>query len=182
MSYDLFVFEPQDKLRERQAFLAWYEAQTNWSPSIDYCNPSNASPGLRAWYLDMIGTFVPINGPDRPPIDEIEQSPSADYCVGPMFIYVAFAGLNSRNAYEKVVSLAAKHGLGFFNASGNAEVWFPTSTGELGMLHEHQESDPPGRIAALMEQALKGGDAVHVKGVEEFVQLVLSRTGKGPGT
>jgi hypothetical protein len=34
----------------------------------------------------------------------------------------------------------------------------------------------------LMEQALKGGDAVHVKGVEEFVQLVLSRTGKGPGT
>jgi hypothetical protein len=173
MSYDLFVFEPQDNLRERKVFLAWYETQTNWSPGINYCNPKNASPALRAWYLDMIGTFLPINGPDRPPIEEIEQSLSADYCIGPAFIYVAFAGSNSQNAYEKVVSLAAKHGLGFFDASGNSEVWFPKSTGDLEMLHERQESDPPGRIARQMAQAIERGEAVQVKSVEEFVQQIL---------
>jgi|HubBroStandDraft_1064217.scaffolds.fasta_scaffold510520_1 hypothetical protein len=179
MSYDLFVFEPQDDLRERKAFLAWYETQTNWWPGIDYCNPKNASPALRAWYLDMIGTFPPINGPDRPPIDEIEQRLTADYCVGAMFIYVAFAGLNSQNAYEKVVSLAARHGLGFFDASGNSKVWFPKSTGELAILHERQEGDPPGRLARQIAQAIERGEAVQVKGVEEFVQKILGM-GKDP--
>lgn len=182
MSYDLFVFEPQDGLRDRKTFLAWYEAQTDWAPGTDYCNPRNASPALKDWYMDMIGTFLPINGPDRPHIDEIGQCPTADYCVGPKFIYAAFSGGNSRNAYEMVVSLAAKHQLGFFDASGNSEVWFPKSPGELEMIHERQESDPPGRMARWVAEGLERGDAVQVKGVEEFVQLVLSRTGKGPLT
>jgi hypothetical protein len=182
LSYDLFVFEPQDSLRDRTAFLDWYETQTNWSPGIDYGNPTNASPALRAWYLDMIDTFLPINGPDRPLIDEIARNPSADYCIGPGFIYVAFSGSNSRNAYEKVFSLASKHALGFFDASGNSAVWFPKSPGELEMLHEHQESDPPGRMARLMAQAIESGDAVQVKNVEEFVQQILGLRKDDPGS
>ena len=180
MSYDLFVFEPQEILRDRKTFLVWYEAQTDWAPGTDYSDPGNASAPLKAWYVDMIVTFLPINGPDRPPIDEIDQPPTADYCVGPKSIYVAFSGGNSGDAYEIVVSLATKHGLGFFDASGNGAVWFPTSTGALEMLHEHQENDPPGRMARWMAQALERGDAVQVQGEEEFVQLVLSRAGKGP--
>jgi hypothetical protein len=179
MSYDLFVFEPQDNLRERRAFLEWYHTQTNWLPGIDYTNPKNATPALRAWYVDMIDTFLPINGPDRPPIGEIAQHPSADYCVGPMFIYVAFAGLNSRNAYKKTVSLAARHRVGFFDASGNSEVWFPKSTGEeLEMLHERQDSDPPGRFATSVAQSIESGEAPQVKSMEEFVQLLIGD--KGP--
>jgi hypothetical protein len=66
MSYDLAVFDPRKELRERSAFLKWYHERTSWSDGLDYFDPGNATPAMQAWYRDLISTFPPLNGPDRP--------------------------------------------------------------------------------------------------------------------
>jgi hypothetical protein len=79
MSYDLAVFDPRNELRERSEFLTWYDGRTGWSDGLDYFDPGNATPSLQAWYREMIGTFPPLNGPDRPA--DLEQC-TADYSIG----------------------------------------------------------------------------------------------------
>ena len=112
------------------------------------------------------------NGPDRAPFEEIEQSPTADYCIGADFICIAFSG-NSARAYETVFDLASKHALGFFDASGDGAVWFPKAAGELEMLHLHGESDPPGRLAREVAQAIERQGVVHAKNMEDAIGRMM---------
>jgi hypothetical protein len=169
MSYDLAVFEPRDELRERSTFLSWYHARTGWKDGLDYSDPRNATAGLQAWYREMIGAFPPLNGPDRPA--DMEEC-TADYCVGADIIYVAFSGGRGELAYDTTARLAAKHGVGFFNASGDSAVWFPTSDGRLEIAHEHRDSDPPGRIAQMMNEAIARHGAVRVDTMEEALAVM----------
>jgi len=170
MSYDLAVFDPRKELRERSAFLSWFEGRTSWDGSLDYFEPGNATPALQACYREMIGTYPPLNGPDRPANMELC---TADYSIATDLIYVGFTKTSGGLAYETMLRLAAKHGVGFFDVSGNGAVWFPKSDGKIEMLHEHQEGDPPGRMARMMAEIVTRHGAMHVDTLEDAVAQMM---------
>jgi hypothetical protein len=173
MSYDLAVFEPRAELRIRPAFLTWYRDRTSWKGGRDYSDPANAALALQAWYREMIQTFPPLNGPDRP---EDMDLCAADYSTGPDIIYVAFSGGRAADAYETTFHLASRHGIGFFNASGNGEAWFPGANGQLELIHQRQESDPPAAMSKMIEEAIARHGAVHV----DTIQDALAKIAKDP--
>ena len=123
LSYDLMVFEPSVAPRQRDVFLEWYHDQTNCAEPHSYDDPKQASPMLAAWFLDMIKTFPPMNGPLRS--DDIDNPKVTDYSIGSSVIYAAFAWSQAREAYTEVRRLAKKHHVGFFDVSGNSEIEFP---------------------------------------------------------
>jgi hypothetical protein len=131
MSYDLMVFDPTAAPREQEAFMAWYDAQTQWGEGHSYDNAQLTTPELRAWYDELRETFPAMNGPDSPLQQAANDSALwddphvTDYSVGRHVIYAAFAWSIAEQAREAVVSLAEKHRVGFFDASGNGRVVFP---------------------------------------------------------
>jgi len=179
MSYDLAVFDPREELRERSSFLTWFHGRTSWSDGLDYFDPGNATPALQAWYREIVGTFPPLNGPDRPENMELCK---ADYGIGPDLIYVGFTKTAGGLAYETMFRLAAKHSVGFFDVSGNGAVWFPKTDGNLEMLHEHQEGDPPGRLARMMAEAVAQHGAVHVDTLEGALGQMMGMLSDPKGT
>ena len=50
MSYDLMVFDPAVAPREAEAFLQWYDAQTEWNETHDYDDPKGSVPALQAFF------------------------------------------------------------------------------------------------------------------------------------
>lgn len=129
MSYDLMVFEPTQAPRKHTEFLEWYEQQTEWGEEHDYNDPAVTSPALRSWYEEIIRTFPDMNGPDAPE-DESEDEEAGlrltEYSIGHHVIYAVFSWSMAEEAYEQVKALACKHGVGFFDASGDeADVFLP---------------------------------------------------------
>lgn len=140
MSYDLVVFDPAAPPREKAAFLAWYRKQTQWDQPLDYLDPANATPALRAWFLEMVQHFPPLSGPRANCTDDDEEDedgdgdededdlPGAEYSITPSMIYACFPWSQADHALQTVIDLAQKHRIGFFNASSNAcELWFPVA-------------------------------------------------------
>jgi hypothetical protein len=83
--------------------------------------------------MEMKETFPPMNGPEAPTDEEIDNMENdsylTDYSIGREIIYAAFAWSLAEEAYEKMKSLALKHGVGFFNVSENdGEIIFPDGT------------------------------------------------------
>jgi len=113
----------------------WYEQQTQWAEGHGYDDPTVSTAKLRAWFMEIIQSFPPLNGPlsqDDLPEDEASAT---DYSVGKSVIYCAFAWPKAELAYDTVFDLAQKHGVGFFNvSSGNEEVWLP-SNNKLSLAH-----------------------------------------------
>ncbi len=136
MSYDLMVFAPEAAPKDREAFMVWYDEQTEWEEKHSYDNPKVSTPALRAWFLEMIQAYPQMNGPfssDDLPQDEASVT---DYSVGRSVIYAAFAWSKAAQAYQAMFSLAAKHGVGFFDVSSDhAEVWLPDGKGGLSIAH-----------------------------------------------
>jgi len=136
MSYDLAVFDMEAVPRERAQFLVWYDTQTEWGEEHGYDDPAVSSAPLRAWFLDIIAAFPPMNGPLA--ADDIDEDAgrATDYSVGRSFIYAAFAWSQAQDAHAIVFGLAAKHGVGFFDASSElGEVWWPDGQGALTLAH-----------------------------------------------
>ena len=130
MSYDLMVFEPSRAPRDRAAFMEWYDRQTTWSEPHGYDDPSATSPRLRAWYEVMIADFADMNG-DLP--DSAYDDPTiTDYCIGRDVIYAGFRWSRAEEAYRAVRDRAEKHGVGFYDVSGNGEIWLPADAGPHG--------------------------------------------------
>jgi hypothetical protein len=126
MSYDLMVFEPAAAPRERGDFIDWYERQTEWSEGHSYDDPTVSSPKLRAWFMEMMEQFPPMNGPlSRRDLPQWSDATITDYSVGKNVIYAAFAGSVGEKAYALMFELAQKHGVGFYDVSGDGEVWLP---------------------------------------------------------
>lgn len=127
MSYDLMVFDPSAAPSKHSDFMDWYDQQTEWEEDHGYNNPDVTTPALRAWFLEMIKAFPPLNGPYASSDDD---STVTDYSVGNSVIYAAFAWSAAEQAYEAMFALAQKHGVGFFNASSDqAELWLPQNGG-----------------------------------------------------
>lgn len=134
MSYDLMVFEKTKAPQTKEEFLEWFEEQTEWGEDHDYRTISVSSPALQNWYMEMRKTFPPMNGDDASDEEEIEQDgrPEAyltDYSIGREVIYAAFAWSVAQEAYELVRTLAQKHGVGFFDVSGeHGDIMLPDGT------------------------------------------------------
>jgi hypothetical protein len=129
------VFESNAAPTSHLQFMDWYEQQTQWAESHSYDDPKVSTPKLRAWFMEIIQSFPPLNGPlsqDDLPEDEASAT---DYSVGKSVIYCAFAWSKAERAYDTVFKLAQKHGVGFFNvSSGNEEVWLPSKE-KLSLAH-----------------------------------------------
>jgi hypothetical protein len=124
MSYDLAVFDPTAAPRDRDEFLSWFEAQTEWTEGHSYDDPAVTTPALASWFAEMSHAFPPMNGPlaSRDFVD----SSVTDYSIGRSIIYAAFAWSQARAAFDAVNRLAAKHRVGFFDVSGDpGEIRFP---------------------------------------------------------
>ena len=131
------VFDPAAAPRERTKFLAWYEKQAEWQESHGYNNPDVPSPALTKWFREIIKTFPPMNGPLAG--DDPDDPKVTDYSLGRSVIYGAFAWSEAEAAYKHVKELAAKHGVGFFDASGeDGAIWWPVEGWKLcGSLGRH---------------------------------------------
>jgi hypothetical protein len=130
MSYDLAVFDPDVAPRSRVEFRKWFEEQTQWSGSHGYNDPEVPVSALRNWFLEMIITFPPMNGPLRS--SNPDDPRVTDYSLGRNIIYGAFAGSVGAAAYQKALELAQKHRVGFYNPSDEpSDIWIPGPAGNL---------------------------------------------------
>lgn len=121
------VFDPAAAPRGRDAFLAWFEAQTDWADDRTYDDPANTTADLAGWYAEMNRDFPDMNGPRQ---ETILNSPynarATGYTIGETLIYVDFRWSEAEAADAAVRALAVKHGVGYFNPSAsNGEIWFP---------------------------------------------------------
>jgi len=123
MSYDLMVFKPAAAPTSKFEFLKWYENQTEWAEDHSYDDSAVTTPNLRQWYNAMILEFPPMNGPDRS--EDFDDPRVSDYSVGRSVIYVAFSWSQAEVAYSAVRAAAEAAGVGFFDASGDAEIGSP---------------------------------------------------------
>lgn len=110
------VFEPSAAPRDRQEFMAWYRRQAEWSEGHSYDDPSVSTSSLQNWFHDMRQYFPAMNGPFR---SDADDSHVTDYCIGKCVVYVTFAWSVAEEAYERMRSLATKHGVGFFDVSAD---------------------------------------------------------------
>lgn len=138
MSYDLMVFDPAAAPAGRDAFMEWYDRQTEWEEDHDYQDPTVSAPILQAWMAEMV-----LQLPSWDQIDDEDQydGPNAsEYNTGKSIIYIAFSWSNAELAHELTFQLAKKHRLGFFDIGApGADVWMPTPDG--GYAVAHREGD-----------------------------------------
>lgn len=130
MSYDLMVFEKTKAPKEKQEFMEWYDRQTMWEENHDYQSVSVTSPALKNFYMELKETFPPMNGEFAPDDDTLSENGElenylADYSIGYDVIYASFGWTVAKEAYGKMRELAEKHGVGFFDVSGNGQIIFP---------------------------------------------------------
>ena len=124
MSYDLMVFDPEAAPRDREEFMRWYRAQTEWSEDHSYDDPRVTIPALAGWFAEISEAFPPMNGPGAS--DDYDNPRLTDYSIGRSVIYVAFAWSEADAAFETVRRLAIEHEVGFFDVSADeGEIRFP---------------------------------------------------------
>jgi hypothetical protein len=130
MSYNLAVFDPTVAPPSRAEFRKWFVDQTQWKESHGYNNPDVPIATLRNWFMEMIKTFPPMNGPLRS--SDPDDPSVTDYSLGRNLIFGAFAGSVAAGAFEKALELAQKHRVGFYNLSDEpGDIWLPGPAGEL---------------------------------------------------
>jgi hypothetical protein len=133
MSYDLMVFERTGAPKNRQDFMKWYEAQTEWNEDHGYDDPVVTSNDLKNWFKEIIKKFPPMNGPSAPSDEEMNEMENdsyvTDYSIGKDVIYAAFSWSLQKEAFETVKKLAEENNVGFFDVSSNkGEIIFPDGT------------------------------------------------------
>lgn len=126
MSYDLMAFNPAAAPRSRDAFMKWYRSQTEWQEPHSYDDPKNIDQPLRAWLLEFIKTFPPMNGPCAVAEEMIDDPHVTDYGMAKDVVYCGFAWSVAEEAYVRMKESTAKCAVGFFNVSADdGEIVFP---------------------------------------------------------
>jgi hypothetical protein len=134
MSYDLMVFDASSAPRAggRKAFMKWYREVTQWGESHDYQDPDVPAAALKKWFKAIMKDYPPMNGPLAVGEDELDNPNVTEYSFGRTAIYTCFAWSVAKKARKRVVELAAKHGVGFFDVSAtDGDVWWPDGKGKL---------------------------------------------------
>lgn len=150
MGYNLLVFEPSAAPKEAGPFLAWYAKQTDWSGSDDYNDYEATTPRLRAFFLDMVATHPPMNGPlasDEPDDSDVKLT---DYSIGRDIIYLGGSWENADTALALALQLAEKHRLGVFDTTSEV-VWLPAK-GKMAPAFETASAQGE-RPPALLDRA-----------------------------
>lgn len=161
MSYDILVFDPAHAPSGRNAFLDWWDAQSDWSSEPHPHNdPAFTTPRLRAWFMEMIERYPPLNGPYAVSRDRR----AADYCIGRFLIYVAIS-FDKQATQERAFELAGKHGLGFYEPSSpQGEIWLPGTGATLVLASTQSPRQPQSvadpRVVALAAAHPTGGAVV----------------------
>ena len=57
------VFESNAAPTRHAQFMDWYEQQTQWAEGHSYNDPAVSTDKLRAWFMEIIQSFPPLNGP-----------------------------------------------------------------------------------------------------------------------
>jgi hypothetical protein len=121
MSYDLMVFDTETAPKNRVAFLEWFDREMEGENDGEI---RSDSPAMQAWHQDMLAAFPDTNDLEE---DDMEDGKWGEYSIATGSIYVSFAGSQATAAYQTMKSLAAKHGVGFFNVSDEeGEIIFPS--------------------------------------------------------
>jgi hypothetical protein len=115
------VFESNAAPVSHAQFIDWYEHQTEWAEGHSYDDPVVSTEKLRAFYMEIIQPFPPLNGPlshDDLPEDEASAT---DYSVGKSVIlqcarFLPFDGSQTSSSPE----LTLKNPIPCFSASWNA--------------------------------------------------------------
>ena len=107
MSYDLMVFEKAQAPNNKTEFIKWYENQVEWKEDHNYDSIEVSSANLKNWFMEN---------------DEDLANRITDYCIGKDVIYACFAWSLAEDAYNTMLKIALKHGVGFFDVSGNGEI------------------------------------------------------------
>jgi hypothetical protein len=129
------VFDPNTAPTTHAQFMLWCVAQTEWAEGHDFNDPVVTTPPLRAWFMDIIQSFPPMNGPFSKAVLSEDEARTANYSLGKSIIYCCFAWSKEDLANRTVFELAQKHGVGFFNVSSSGEeVWLPLN-GKLTLAH-----------------------------------------------
>ena len=122
MSYDLAVFDPASAPRDPDKFGDWIFSDDNAAGEV-FNDPSITTVELRAFYSAMIAKFPDYND------DSFDTDLATDYAtgyeIGRKSIGLEFRWTKAEEAYELVRSLSVKHGVGFFDQSGDGSVQFP---------------------------------------------------------
>ncbi|WP_421697990.1 hypothetical protein [Ancylobacter sp.] len=151
MGYNLMIFEPSVAPKEAAPFLAWYAQQTDWNDTDDYDDYEATTPRLRAFFLDMVATHPPINGPLAADALDDSDIRLTDYSIGRDIIYLGGSWETADTALALALQLAEKHGLGVFDTTSDV-VWLPAK-GKMAPAFETapaQGERPP----ALLDRAI----------------------------
>ena len=142
MSYDLMVFNPRKAPKSEPEFLEWYGSQTEWEEDHSYDDPKVTSNELRNWFMEMKEEFPALNGPYSPADieDRIDDDVITDYCIGKDVIYSGFRWSAAEKAYPKMLELANKHEVGFYDPSGDGIIMFPNENGTLESINQKAET------------------------------------------
>jgi hypothetical protein len=126
------VFDPLYAPRDRAHFIEWFKRTAEWSEGHDYNDPNATTSELRGWYEDMRQTYPNMNGPGAPSDEELMapgvENRLADYTFARHSIYATFAWSEAESVYPLFRDLAVKHGVGFYDVSGDegdGEIHFP---------------------------------------------------------
>ena len=134
MSYDLMVFDGEVAPKGETEFLAWYSKQCEWSEDHSYDDHAITSESLNKWFQDIIKFYPPMNGPLAS--EDLDDDTVTDYSIGRNVIYAAFAWSEAQGAIKKTVDLAMKHNIGFFNVSGDGEIFRVDSEGDYAWVND----------------------------------------------
>jgi hypothetical protein len=181
MAYSLAVFEPKLEFRDRQTFVNWWEERTAWRDGLNYYDPANTTPKLRAWFNDMIEIFPPLNGPlSKPNVFDRNTGWEAEYTIAHELISVGVPTFKASMAYETSIRLAAKHSVGLFEASESpSAAHFPRDNGTMEKANEGREV--PRWIETLREEQEKNG-IIYVDSIGEVFEKMIELRHMGTAT
>lgn len=131
MSYDLVVFDPDAAPKDHDAFLAWFDSHTEAEP-FDTIRSEFSTPKLRLWLEELLKTFPAMNGYYAAADQDVDDPHLTDYGIDCSHINACFAWSLAESAYNAVMSLAEKHGIGVYEISDpEGKIWRPGSDGKL---------------------------------------------------
>jgi hypothetical protein len=86
-------------------------------------------------YDELIQTYPPMNGPDAPANELIENDPAlearlTDYSIGSNLIYAAFAWSQAINAKSVFLQVANKHGVAVAAISDDGRITRPDAANQ----------------------------------------------------
>lgn len=114
MSYDILAFDPQATTDE--GFERWWDDRSQWTEDHSYADPQVTTPALRAFYQDLIPAFPPMNGPDAPSDEQIDEDPDldarlTDYSIGSDLLYAAASWSKAEAVRGEFERLGRLHGV-----------------------------------------------------------------------